>query len=203
MSETAYKVLTADQWAQFQADGIFHGAPIDVSDGYIHMSTADQLEETISKHFGDQTGLHIAEIDLSGFSETLKWEESRGGAMFPHLYAPLPRTAVVSVVLRPLSAPIPANLAKLRNVGKAALGDFALLEIKTVSQLSACEPGDLFATLQARTGKRQDPCVWDVFAATIHQARTGDAQDWWAFTAERKSRQAQGFFPTKTFLKTN
>jgi uncharacterized protein (DUF952 family) len=195
MSETAYKVLTADQWGQFQANGIFHGAPIDVSDGYIHMSTAGQLEETISKHFAGQTELVIAEIDLTRFGETLKWEESRGGAMFPHLYAPLPRTAVVSVVTRPLSAPIPASLAKLRNVGKAALGDFALLEIKTVAQLSACEPGDLFTTLQARTGQRQDPCVWDVFAATIHQARTGEAQNWWAFTAERKSRQAQNLFP--------
>jgi uncharacterized protein (DUF952 family) len=195
MSETAYKVLTADQWGQFQANGIFHGAPIDVSDGYIHMSTAGQLEETISKHFAGQTGLVIAEIDLSGFSETLKWEESRGGAMFPHLYAPLPRTAVVSVVTCPLFAPIPANLAELRNVGKAALGDFALLEIRTVAQLSACKPGDLFTTLQTRTGQRQDPCVWDVFAATIHQARTGEAQNWWAFTAERKSRQAQNLFP--------
>ncbi len=195
MSKTGYKVFTADQWAQFQAEGIFHGAPIDVSDGYIHMSTADQLEETISKHFGGQTGLYIAEIDLSSFGETLKWEESRGGALFPHLYEPIPRSAVASVVVRPLVAPIPSVLAKLRNIGKAGLGDFAVLNITTVSQLSACEPDDLFAVLQARTGKRQDPCVWDVFAAAIHQARTGEAQDWWAFTAERKARQSQGKFP--------
>ena len=97
MSGTAYKILTADQWVQFQADGAFHGAPIDLADGYIHMSTADQLDETLSKHFVGQSGLVIAEIDLGSFGDALKWEASRGGALFPHLYAPLPMTAVVGV----------------------------------------------------------------------------------------------------------
>jgi uncharacterized protein (DUF952 family) len=97
MENTAYKILTADQWAQFEADGVFMGAPIDLTDGYIHMSTAEQTDETLAKHFAGQTGLVIAEIDLSGFGEALKWEASRGGALFPHLYAALPMSAVVGV----------------------------------------------------------------------------------------------------------
>jgi uncharacterized protein (DUF952 family) len=96
MSATAFKILTADQWAQFTADGAFAGAPIDISDGYIHMSTADQVAETLAKHFAGQDGLVIAEIDLSGFGDALKWEVSRGGALFPHLYAPLPLEAVIA-----------------------------------------------------------------------------------------------------------
>lgn len=97
MSYTAFKVLTADQWAVLERDGQFTGAPVDLADGYIHMSTADQLDETLAKHFAGQSGLVIAEIDLGGFGDALKWEPSRGGALFPHLYAPLPLAAVVAV----------------------------------------------------------------------------------------------------------
>ena len=79
-------------------------------------------------------------------------------------------------------------LAALRNVGPATLADFALLGIVTLDQLAAAEPDGLYQELQRLTGSRQDPCVWDVFAATIHQARTGEARDWWAFTAVRKAR---------------
>jgi uncharacterized protein (DUF952 family) len=96
MTETAFKILTADQWAQFQSEGLFKGAPVDLADGYIHLSTADQLAETITKHFAGQVGLVIAEIDLTGFGEALKWEISRGGALFPHLYCALPKSAVIS-----------------------------------------------------------------------------------------------------------
>ena len=94
MNDTAYKVLTSEQWAALQRDGQFTGAPVDLADGYIHMSTADQLAETLGKHFAGQTGLVIAEIDLGGFGDALKWEPARGGALFPHLYAPLPLAAV-------------------------------------------------------------------------------------------------------------
>ncbi len=100
MSQRAYKVLTADQWAAMQAAGSFAGAPVDLADGYIHMSTAAQLDETLARHFAGQSGLVIAEIDLTGFGDALKWEASRGGALFPHLYAPLPMTAVVGTVER-------------------------------------------------------------------------------------------------------
>jgi uncharacterized protein (DUF952 family) len=94
---TAYKVLSADQWAQFQADGIFHGAPIDLADGYIHLSSANQLDETLAKHFAEQSRLVIAEINLAVLGDAVKWEKARAGALFPHLYAPLPMTAVLGV----------------------------------------------------------------------------------------------------------
>jgi uncharacterized protein (DUF952 family) len=94
MSDTAFKVLTAAQWTDMQRDGQFAGAPVDLTDGYIHMSTAHQLDETLARHFAAQRGLVIAEIDLTSFGDALKWEPSRGGALFPHLYAPLPLAAV-------------------------------------------------------------------------------------------------------------
>jgi len=93
---TAYKVLTADQWTQFQRDSLFHGAPIDLADGYIHLSTAEQLGETLAKHFAGQQGLVVAEIDLPALGEAVKWEPSRGGALFPHIYAALPMAAIVA-----------------------------------------------------------------------------------------------------------
>ena len=93
----AFKILTADQWSQFKRDGVFRGAPVDLADGYIHMSTAGQVEETLSKHFAGQSGLVIARIDLTAIEGSVKWEVSRGGALFPHLYAPLPMTAVLSI----------------------------------------------------------------------------------------------------------
>ena len=93
----AYKILTADQWAQFQSEGIFTGAPIDLADGYIHMSTTDQLDETLAKHFAGQTGLIIATVDLTQLGDALKWEISRGGAIFPHYYGALPMAAVVEI----------------------------------------------------------------------------------------------------------
>lgn len=86
---TAYKVLTSDQMAAFERDGSFAGAPVDLADGYVHLSTADQLTETVDKHFAGQQGLHVAAIDLGMLGPELKWETSRGGALFPHLYAPL------------------------------------------------------------------------------------------------------------------
>jgi uncharacterized protein (DUF952 family) len=98
---TAFKILTAAQWAQFEVDGTFAGAPIDLADGYIHLSSAEQLQETLDKHFAGQSGLVIAEIDLIGFGDALKWEISRGGALFPHLYGVLPRASVVSVRTTP------------------------------------------------------------------------------------------------------
>ena len=93
--DTAYKILTSDQWAQFQADGVFHGAPVDLADGYIHMSAVNQVQGTLDKHFGGQTPLVVAEVDLAVLGDTIKWEASRGGALFPHIYGPLPMAAVM------------------------------------------------------------------------------------------------------------
>ena len=93
---TAFKILTADQWAQFERDGVFNGAPVDQADGYIHLSSSDQVEETLAKHFAGQNGLVIAEISLAALDD-VRWEPSRGGALFPHVYGDLPRAAVTSV----------------------------------------------------------------------------------------------------------
>ena len=101
-AKTAYKILTADQWAQFQADGMFAGAPVDLADGYIHLSAADQVQGTLDRHFAGpggaaQAGLVIAQIDLTQLEGAVLWEASRGGALFPHVYGrPLPMGAVLS-----------------------------------------------------------------------------------------------------------
>lgn len=85
----AYKVLTSEQLGILERDGTFEGAPIDLQDGYIHLSTADQLVGTIEKHFAGQDDLEIVAVDLEALGEVVKWEESRGGALFPHIYGPL------------------------------------------------------------------------------------------------------------------
>jgi uncharacterized protein (DUF952 family) len=97
---TAFKILTAQQWADFERERVFRGAPIDVADGYIHLSAADQLEATLAKHFAGQADLMIVEIDLLLLDKAVRWEESRGGAHFPHLYGELPMHAVVGLQKR-------------------------------------------------------------------------------------------------------
>jgi nucleotidyltransferase/DNA polymerase involved in DNA repair len=82
-------------------------------------------------------------------------------------------------------------LSELRNVGPAALADFKLLGISSVAQLKTCQPDELYQRLQVITNSAHDPCVWDVLAAAIHQAKTGEAINWWAFTAERKAKFAK------------
>ncbi|KAL1643088.1 hypothetical protein SLS58_005057 [Diplodia intermedia] len=102
---TAYKILTAPQWAGWQqhAAGRFAGAGIDLADGYIHLSTASTAGETFDRYFSDQTDLVVVEVDLTKLqgeegedAVVLKWEESRGGALFPHVYgkAGIPLAAV-------------------------------------------------------------------------------------------------------------
>lgn len=83
----------------------------------------------------------------------------------------------------------PSRLADLRNVGPAFLRDFDLLGVRTIDQLAGEDAFALHARLEALTCRRQDPCVIDVFLATIHEARTGEKTDWWDWTAERKRRR--------------
>lgn len=99
---TAFKILTGEQWIQFQTDGIFRGAPVDLADGYIHLSTADQVQGTLDKHFAGQKDLVIAEVNLPMLDDVIRWEVSRGGALFPHIYGGLPMAAVVSTQPQPL-----------------------------------------------------------------------------------------------------
>jgi len=92
----AYKVLTAEQMTTLEADGTFAGAPVDLADGYIHLSTAAQLDETVAKHFAGQDDLHVAAVDLDALGDAIRWEPSRGGQLFPHIYAALPLSAVLA-----------------------------------------------------------------------------------------------------------
>ncbi|MBA4752708.1 MAG: DUF952 domain-containing protein [Sphingopyxis sp.] len=97
---TAFKVLTQQQWADFERERVFRGAPVDIADGYIHLSTAEQLESTIAKYFAGQTDLMIAEVDLVCLGDAIRWEPARGGDLFPHIYAELPMHAVVGLQKR-------------------------------------------------------------------------------------------------------
>ncbi|CTQ50440.1 DUF952 domain-containing protein [Jannaschia donghaensis] len=84
-----YKLFKTPEWQALKADGTTLGAPIDRDDGYIHFSTADQVAETAAKHFAQAEGLWLIGVEDAAVADNLRWEESRGGAKFPHLYAPL------------------------------------------------------------------------------------------------------------------
>ncbi len=91
----AWKVLTGGELAEFLDAGHFAGAPVDLADGYIHMSTIVQLAGTVEKHFAGQEGLFLAKVDLDALGDAVLWEASRGGELFPHLYGRLPISAVI------------------------------------------------------------------------------------------------------------
>ncbi|HWA63820.1 MAG TPA: DUF952 domain-containing protein [Caulobacteraceae bacterium] len=91
-----YKILTRAEWDVAKARGAFEGSAVDLADGYIHFSAADQAMETARKHFAGQAGLVVLTLEAETLGPALKWEPSRGGALFPHLYAPLPVDRVVA-----------------------------------------------------------------------------------------------------------
>ncbi len=93
MDKRGYKILTSAEFAALQA-GRFEGAPVDIKDGYVHLSTAAQVAETLERHFAGQRDLVIAAVDLDALGEALRWEPSRGGALFPHYYGRLTMDAV-------------------------------------------------------------------------------------------------------------
>jgi len=93
---TIFKILRGEEWGAFQADGLFAGSADDLRDGFIHLSTAEQLPGTLAKHFAGMAGLRVVEVAVEGDPD-LRWEESRGGALFPHLYRPLRLADALSV----------------------------------------------------------------------------------------------------------
>jgi uncharacterized protein (DUF952 family) len=99
---TIYKIMTAQQWQQAEAAGRFEGAPIDLEDGYIHFSDAGTVRETAARHFAGQPDLLLAAVEAERLGEALKWEVSRGGALFPHLYASLPLDQILWIRQLPL-----------------------------------------------------------------------------------------------------
>ncbi|GGL84328.1 hypothetical protein GCM10011534_02790 [Pseudooceanicola nanhaiensis] len=90
-----YKIFRAPEWALLQSDGETDGAPVDVADGYVHFSTAAQAAETAAKHFASEDDLWLLALDADTLAPDLKWEPSRGGALFPHLYRRLRRSDVL------------------------------------------------------------------------------------------------------------
>lgn len=84
-----YKIFHAHEWDALRANGQTSGAPIDVADGYIHFSTATQVAETAAKHFSGAKGLVLTAVETDNLGDDLRWEVSRGGADFPHLYRAL------------------------------------------------------------------------------------------------------------------
>jgi uncharacterized protein (DUF952 family) len=91
---TIYKICDRTSWRVAEAEGNFRGSPDDVRDGFIHFSTASQVAGTLAKHFSKQADLIVAAIDTEALGAALKWERSRGGDLFPHLYGALPFSAV-------------------------------------------------------------------------------------------------------------
>lgn len=91
------KLLRASEWAQFQETRVFAGSPDDRRDGYIHISTPEQMPGTLAKWFAGEPGVVALTLDADALGEALRWEESRGGQLFPHLYRSLQLDEVVDV----------------------------------------------------------------------------------------------------------
>jgi len=100
----AFKLLRPEEWSAWRDSGVFTGAPVDLADGFIHFSTADQARETAAKHFAGQSGLVLAALDADALGADLKWEPSRGGQLFPHLYRPFALAEVIWAKPLPLAA---------------------------------------------------------------------------------------------------
>ena len=109
-----YKILSRDAWAAAERAGRFEGAGIDLADGYIHLSTASQAPGTARLHFAGQSDLVLLRIDADALAPALKWEPSRGGQLFPHLYGPLDCALVEAVT------PIPLDDAGVPQLGELA-----------------------------------------------------------------------------------
>ena len=104
MRDKIYKIVERAAWRLAEANGRFDGAPVDLRDGYIHFSTATQVRETARRHFAGIKDLLLVEVDADRLGQALRWEASRGGDLFPHLYGSLAADAVTRVLDLPLGA---------------------------------------------------------------------------------------------------
>ena len=103
-ASVVYKISPRKAWDDALPAGSFEGAPVDIADGFIHFSTAAQVADTAAKHFRGQSDLILIAIDARSLGDKLKWEPSRGGALFPHLYAPLDVSLAVAIHELPLDS---------------------------------------------------------------------------------------------------
>ena len=101
---TIYKICTAAEWNEAERAGAYRGSAVDLKDGFIHFSTANQAAETAAKWFAGQHDLVLVAVTAESLGDKLKWEPSRGGALFPHLYGELPTNAVLRVDPLPLDS---------------------------------------------------------------------------------------------------
>lgn len=92
----AFKIIAADEWAGIVSTGAYGGSAVDLADGYIHLSTESQFVETAAKHYAGRDGLMSLTVDLAVLGDTVVWEPSRGGQLFPHIYGVLPERAVTA-----------------------------------------------------------------------------------------------------------
>jgi uncharacterized protein (DUF952 family) len=102
VTQVVYKICRADEWRDAERAGAFRGAAIDLADGYIHFSNAEQVAETAARHFAGAGDLVLVAVATAALGPALKWEPSRGGALFPHLYGALALDAVLWVKPLPL-----------------------------------------------------------------------------------------------------
>jgi uncharacterized protein (DUF952 family) len=98
ITPTVFKLVDRAAWEAAARSGALAGSAADARDGFIHLSTAEQVAETAARHFPGQSGLVLVAVAVASLGDTLRWEPSRGGALFPHLYGPLPFGAVRWVV---------------------------------------------------------------------------------------------------------
>lgn len=103
MTDLIYKICTATEWLKAEQAGAYKGSAVDLKDGFIHFSTAEQAMETAAKWFAGQRDLVLVAVDTNALGDRLKWEPSHGGALFPHLYGELPLAAVRRVDALPLA----------------------------------------------------------------------------------------------------
>lgn len=108
-----YKILARAEWEAAVAAGRYAGSAVDTRDGFIHFSTAAQAPETARRHFAGQDGVVVVELEADELGPDLKWEPSRGGELFPHLYGPLDPARAVSVRAAPLGADGAPSLGEL------------------------------------------------------------------------------------------
>jgi uncharacterized protein (DUF952 family) len=104
VAQVIYKICRADEWVEAERTGAFRGAAIDLTDGYIHFSTGEQVAETAARHFAGMAGLVLVAVAAPALGPALQWEPSRGGALFPHLYGVLTLDAVLWVKPLPLGS---------------------------------------------------------------------------------------------------
>jgi len=93
-----YKICPASAWREAERQGVYRGSADDARDGFIHFSAAAQVAETAKKHFFDQSGLFLIQVDADALGDALRWERSRNDELFPHLYGALDLGAVIGVL---------------------------------------------------------------------------------------------------------